>query len=478
LDEAEPHEIVTPIEFGPKTEEPPKEEPKPAETPPAQAPPEGQPPAAPPDDGQTQTPPKTEEPPKARVEKKPPLEDRIAQQVDEAMAKARMESEEPPPAKQAAKPEATKEEAPDYTGWTETDIEDYETLRFAEETQPERFKGAGKKFLDFRRKLENYRDEAAKSGENRTFDAEDYEFVEWVRKNRPEQIHLAPQQKTRLQMDRVSREAARQAVEEIEKKHADETSKLRQQLQQLELKPKITSEVTRFQQNLDQALGEEEELKPIMEQRRQLGAKFPEKFPAHSQVMESEFQTGLDEANTFMQLEYGLIAPDNSNPRHGEIAAFIHEQGNRFAQDGGERRFKEMPTESGGTVRQQFLPRAQYAQVARDRPQEIQKYWTFSDQDIMGMLCLKAKFRAAARLKELDQAIRTTAATYQQMNKPPEGVPLQQPAPAREILKPVPSPTVTGAQAPGAAQPGAEAPKKPTALGEGFSALGLDQYAQ
>lgn len=339
-----------------------------------------------------------EEKPKKKVTYKAPKVDyeEIRRTVREEVSKQQPTPQPPTPQQQAAEPEPAEDDL------VPEQLEELELARFAEKKYPDKYKGQAKKLLAFYKKLDDY---AANSDEDRTFDEDDSEFVDFVQKNKPKLTN-----QKRLEREMIADLAAQQVSSEKEAEIAD----LKEKMRVLETKPTVEKKFSKFTQDLQKA-GEQED-----------------EFSAS--IYEQQLTQAESMGREYLDLYYGMKTFNGNDPSQKWIVDFVTHQSNVFQQKGGKYLSRDGKT---------FMTPADFA--ARGNPSSN---WTFGPDDVLQMFnnffTNTAKKQVESEYSRLEKMGFTRAKAKNSAKK----------GKVKEEATPITAPKAKTAKSPGAAESG------------------------
>lgn len=356
--------------------------------------------------------------PRLIVKKQPPIDKVVKESVEEAFraqseaARQKVESGiddmAPPPAEN------------DFGDWTDEEIEQYELAKNAEALEPEKYKGLTESTKKFRDSVAEYISREQKEDPNRSFDSDDYEFMQFVQQHRPPEI--SKRDVRRVQDDMV----ARRAVDLVKRDYDGKLEDLRRENQLIKSQPKIEKAKGRFARALDTFLAKDENphMAKFVKEASEIGWNgFSEKYPTLAPVFGEETQRGSEMAEEFVRIAERVSEYDARNPTHAQLAEFIETQGKLFAEKGGDARIRDGKT---------FIPRSEWAKLvseydelakakdpkAKELYDKAAKHWTYSDEEVLDLIALDTKYRMDFRLKsEIDRVKRSAAALGINLNE-------------------------------------------------------------
>lgn len=355
---------------------------------------------------------KEEEPP-LKVTKAPPIQKVVEQSVEAAFKKQTESKVEAEKKEEEKKPD-------EFEGWSEDEIEQYELAKAAEEMSPDKYKGLADATKKFKESITDYIQRAQKEDPSRTFDENDDEFMETVRKLRPAEI--AKRDLRQIRDDRV----AKRAVDMVRGDYDSKLEELRRENQALKAQPKIEKAAKEFASTVNDMLAKDENphVSKFVKEANDIGwTKFEEKYPTIAPLLSQEVRRGTSLATEFTKLQEGAKAFDEKNEDHVEIAKFIEEQGKLFQEKGGEQRVRDGKT---------FMPRGEYARAvnaaneaaraddpkAREMYEAVKKRWTYTNEDILALLALDTRFRVGYHVtSEYDRIKKSASALGISLNE-------------------------------------------------------------
>ena len=273
--------------------------------------------------------------------------------------------------------------------------ESYDLAKWAEENHPE-FKGQplSGKFLAFYKAVDNYTNTERAKDPNRSFDENDEAFMSFVESSRPD---IEPARWEKLKTDRLVAKVSEDTERRITDKFEREQKELKDRQLILEKRPIIESRLTQFQQRVGSLLTADATsqaaviAKTIGEEGVQ---KATEKDPYFTPILVKAYEHGERAAAEFLAMTHGVKAYDAQDPVQDWLVKFIRRAGEVFAVNGGERRVR---VDDG--AQKSFLPRGQYYELLRSNPAEAGKHWTFSEEDVLGMIEFNTKDHINALIK-------------------------------------------------------------------------------
>ena len=304
----------------------------------------------------------------------------------------------------------------------------YELAKFASDNMSEH-KDLDKKFLGFFKKSKAYVEKRLKDDPYADL-SDDHEYKEFMEKNRPK---FTQQDAKKIERAMITR----QAEEAAEARVRPEVERLRKEQEMAQKKPKIDAQKAGFRQNFGVILPDD-----VQEKLNKEGGleEVQKEDPLAFQVMDSITQNLFTFADAFVDITQGMISYDESNQTHKELLEWVNKEQENFIQGG-----------ETGKDGKTFMRRERY--YATPEAQRTQ-YYTWSDDDLLNLLVMRAKQRLDATLK-YQKAMLENAGYVKQGVKPKAVKP--KPAPVQASAPQV-SPT------PRSNQPAQEQPKTNTPL--------------
>lgn len=319
-----------------------------------------------------------------------------------------------------------------------------ETAAFAETKFPDKHKGLKKQWVDYYKKIDAYIEKERKEDPERTFDNDDKEFQDFIEENRPNVDGAAWRRLEHLRIKEEATQEALKAGDERWKKELDET-KEKQHL--LEVRPEIEKTLVQSQRELEEMLVSVAD-SPVAAVEKVIKEKGYEEAvkadPIFVPIVHTIKETTLGNVAEYFALVNGVkkYNPANPDPQHVWLLDFIRAQEKWFDENGGEAKVQRY---NDGSMRA-FVSRAEYTRIAKEKPAEIARYWTFQPEDIRRFIIANGKIDAENRVKAVSDQI--SAAGYSRVKA--NGAPpvAQQPNPPPTETG---SPRATTSTAPGPA---------------------------
>lgn len=298
------------------------------------------------------------------------------------------------------------------------------------EVVDEKYAGFAKKQIDYLRKHEEKAQEFQDADPDTPLE-ENHKYIAWVKRNKPS---IPQREVKRLELDIIAKEAELRA----EQKFKPEIEELRQWRERQEFErenmPKLRQKAQGFSQQLMQSINGIEEAKEVFDHynnalkendgdTRKAMQAISERFPEETQILNNTFQVGNALAGELIQLRMGFKNPDpQGNQAHATLAKFIQERENAMINNPQMQQYRKRNGKD-------FAP----AHVFRQMPPEQQeKHWTFTTDDLLMFINAESKNRAQAAIQQHKQRVQdyikrygnpeTQAQEQQKQNKEkPEG---------------------------------------------------------
>lgn len=318
-------------------------------------------------------------------------------------------------------------------------------------------KGMADNWRNYFRRLDEYIEKSRFENPNRTFDSDDEDFQEFIRRHQPK---FDPQVRRKVEMDLIRKEAADEAYNRAKKDFESRIEKTEKWQREQEAQPKIQKSLENFQNDVVQLIKREKDspVLPVLDQIEQVGVdKAMEQDKLFTPLVMDAYQRGVKRAQEYAELINQTKAPDESNPDHKWLADFIRNQGETFLRTGGDNIYR-------GNKR--FVPRAEYYQTIQRDPAQADRLWTMNDDDVMKMIALNAKVEAEHAVKQMDENLKAAGFTRNQAAQAANQTQQQQ-----QPQKNQPSPKTQTTQSPG---PASGDPPQGSAMSEmELQALGI-----
>lgn len=253
------------------------------------------------------------------------------------------------------------------------------------------------------------------------------EIEEYVSKNKPS---LDPLDERRMERALIREQAVSQIRSESDAKFRDLENKTRT----IEERPRIQSESSQFKDSLLDADGSEA-LALIKDGKMKEAS---EQFPMEASVANEVTERVSKIYEDYMYYDRGLASFEERRDSMEFLDKFLSEQGQFFAQNGGEARMREG---------RQFLPVAEYNQSMNQNAQQTQaRHWTFDSADVRELLGASARQQIKTSISQMEEQI----SRYGFVRKPTESDPQRKDEVQVQAVTP---PLAQVSAAPGSANP-------------------------
>lgn len=359
---------------------------------------------------------------KIAVRKERPVEEVVESTIRKVLDERKPATPEPKPLETPAAPAAPDPDEDYEKTLGEDEKAILETATFAETKFPEKHKGLKKQWVDYYRKIDSYIEKEQKEDPERSFDDDDKEFQDFVRDNRPAVDGAAWR---RLEHLRIKEEAKQEALKEGDERWKKELDVTKERQHLLEVRPKIEKSLTQSQKELDDMLIVEPESSVALVEKilREKGYEAAVKEdPIFVPIIHTIKETTLDNVAEYLAVVNGVkrYDPANPDPKHTWLLGFIRSQEQFFNENGGDKKVIKLADGSTRT----FVTSAEYGRIAKEKPQEIDRYWKFEPEDIRRFLIANGKIDAQNRVKAVQEQI--AAAGFTRV-KPNGAAPIAQP---------------------------------------------------
>lgn len=280
-----------------------------------------------------------------------------------------------------------------------------ELAEAAERFLPEKYKGQTKKTREFFSKLDAYV-ESAGTDTGRTFDENDYEFMEWVRKHRPD---IEDVDRSTVQ-EKIIEERVEQR---LSAKHEQAMEEVRAKSRAMEAQPVIEASVAKLRESLESKLASDD--------------------PLVKNVSDRTMAASSNIARTYLRLVSGLEPVRESEPSHSWLLGMIGRRAAELAKKPNEEKEKD------GKI---FVPPAEFAKLPKP---QAERCWTFDYKDVLGFIEEEAVVQTEREVKKVAASLENLG--FRRGSKAPRA-----PKATREPT-PMPAAPTTQSRAPGAAAP-------------------------
>jgi len=258
----------------------------------------------------------------------------------------------------------------------------YELARFADKNM-DGYKGASSECKEYFEKSKNYIDRRLKDDPHVDL-RNDEEYKTFIARNRPK---FTQADAKKVEREMVIAEAEKRAYERT----GAENQRLQHELEKMKKAPRVQETKMKVRQVVPSIMPEEyhEDLKSE-EGLKKIAQENPFEFQIMDQVA-TQLQSVSD---TFIDITSGTEQYDPSNQVHKKLLDWVNEEQETFINGG--------QTQKDGKV---FMRRERYHQLPAENRSE---YYTWSDDDLLGLLAARAHQRVNADLenhrKGLEQA--------------------------------------------------------------------------
>lgn len=297
-----------------------------------------------------------------------------------------------PPAAVTPPPAAPADADEQYiAGLTEEQKDELAEAEFAAKLYPNKYANRRKELLDYYRRVDATANRllTEKSGDE-GFNISEDEVYKRTLNSKP-RMDAAEQKRVLRQMG--AQEGAKLAREEF----TPELQQVKRSQDEIQIAPTLDKVATNFVQVVQGVFASDGDsvIAPLMKVFKEKGFEEAAKeFPLESEIVSEEVTRGQQMAKEYIRIvrmaQKGHSVFDQSNPLHTDIVEFINSEGDRFVQSGSEQLMRNG---------KKFLPRAEYAALAKQNPNEAAKHWTFSDEHVVNMIPLRTKRMAEDRIK-------------------------------------------------------------------------------
>jgi hypothetical protein len=253
------------------------------------------------------------------------------------------------------------------------------------------------------------------------------EIEEYISNNKP---MLDPLDERRMERALIREQAVSQIRSESDAKFRDLENKTRT----IEERPKIQSESSQFKDSLLDAEGSEA-LALIKDGKMKEAS---EQFPMEASVANEVTERVSKIYEDYMYYDRGLASFEERRDSMEFLDKFLSDQGQFFAQNGGESRVREG---------RQFLPVAEFNQSMNQNAQQTQaRHWTFDSADVRELLGASARQQIKTSISQMEEQI----SRYGFVRKPTESDPQRKEEAQAQAVTP---PLAQVSAAPGSANP-------------------------
>jgi len=309
------------------------------------------------------------------------------------------------------------------------ELEELDLVTYAESKDPSK-KGLADKFRKFYVEQKKFLEKAL--AEDPDYDPEsDPKFKKFLEQNEPK---LPSSERKKFVTDRISEKAAEEGYKRAKSELTPEIEKTQRKLREMEERPKVQQRLSDYVNEV--ASGMPPEIVEFYEKNDQDVAKLQEAYPLEFEIISASVSKAMSQAQEFLNVRRGIVDFDPvANPAHKEINEFVAQQGEVFAQRGGQARFRDG---------KEFIPPHKW------RAGMEKTHWTFGDEDVLHMIKVNAQSTAKVKISAEQQRIEKAVAAR---TKRSSGA-VTPPAPVSDNQ----SPKVVAPPAPGPASSGQSTP--------------------
>lgn len=309
----------------------------------------------------------------------------------------------PPTRQQQPEPEVSQDDS-----WLSDDQrEEVELARWAEASDPGKYKGKSAEVLSRFKEIHEYR-EKHKSDEDRTLDENDDEFVRFIRDRKPQ---WGSGELRRLQNQKLISEAKEAARKELQ----PELESARREAREAKLLPAIESKVSSVMSEISkEATGDD---------------------PLEKAIFEDHRRRAGEVAAEYLRVVNGVSQFNPTNQMHNWVASFIIRKADEFDKTGGASRVRDGKT---------FVPPHKYQEMI-NAGRSVDGVWTYGPDDVLPLLTKHAVTEAKNAVKiEEERATKLGFVRAARANSPKTTIAEPEPKPSSGLV-------ATTSAAPGAA---------------------------
>lgn len=287
----------------------------------------------------------------------------------------------------------------------------YDIAKFANDKM-EGYDGLDGKFLDYFKKSKQYVDKRLADDPFVEL-GDDDDYRRFIKENRPE---FTPQEAKKVEQEMFIAKAEERALEKMR----PEVERLRKEQELAQKKPVIAKKKSDFRAQSQHIIPEEFRA-TLADGGEDAVKKLQESNPLEFQVMDQVSSNLLSLADTFVDVTSGTIDYDESNAVHKQLLDWVQEEQDTYI-DGGD-------TKKDGKT---FMRRERFFSLPEDKRSE---YFTWSDDDLLGIMTVRAKQQLSAMLSHQKQVLEQ--AGYTRGAQPQAS---RQPVPAQQAPRVAPTP--------------------------------------
>ena len=353
-----------------------------------------------------------EETSEAVAEESAPTKKKVRRIVKKEVVDPAPDAAEPPPAE--PQPTQAEQEDPFVDELIDSEREFYDMAKFAEANMGQR--GMSKQYLDFFKKHKEYLEK--RRTEDPHFDAsEDEQYQRFIGESSPRGLDV---KKVREEM------LLKRAEERAMSRLRPQVEQLQQQLYVNKVQPQVEAAQQRFlSETSDIAVPED-----LLPKLKEGGAeKLKAENPLEFDIINAILANTQTIANEFISMAAGLSKWDEGNHVHQAIDTYIDKRQSDFIAQG------TSATKKDG---KDFMRRENFYNLTES---EQQKYWTWSNDDILQFMKSDTKEQVAQHIQAKRDELSAYMKGHGQQTAPP---PAAEVAPTPTPQRPAPSPRPGG----------------------------------
>ena len=292
----------------------------------------------------------------------------------------------------------------------------YEVARYADARIPEH-KGVAGKFKKYFGQTKDYVEQRLKQDPHTNL-SEDQEYREFIQKNRPEFSSTDAKKAERAMITEVAEQRAMQRMQ-------PEIARMEQDQKRSQMQPRVNQAKMAFRQ-LGQEIMPDELIQTIKDNPKMTLEDIKAQDPLKFHVMDQVSSNMLHFADTFIEITSGLVDYDASNQVHQELMAWVEKEQEGYVQSGNTKR-------DGKT----FMRRERFYQLPEGKRSE---YYTWSDQDLLTIMAMRAKQQMGAMLDYQAQQLKAAGYAKNGASVPQQPAQQQQRQQQAPVVNPSPRP--------------------------------------
>ena len=278
------------------------------------------------------------------------------------------------------------------------------------------YKNKDKEYLAFFRNHKRYIEKRLKEDPETNL-TEDEEYQQFLLSNRP--IFNVQD----VQNRKIQTQAEQKAIEKLQ----PEIDKQQKEIQRIQNAPKARQEKTDSRRIVSKAVPEE-----IMNGFKS-DPNYTKTHALESKIVDKVLGDAYAMIDAFHDISNDMVDYDENIPTHAALARWIDNEQNAFIQTG--------KTKRNGKV---FIRRERFPQLSEA---EQQKYYTFSDKDIINLLAHRAKQSMTTQIEKTLKDLEASGFSRSQAVQKKTETPSTQPSPPRHNPSPRPGPAAPQAEA-------------------------------